>query len=505
MLIDAEQLESESGIEAQVIIVGGGMAGILLARELGNSGIDVVILESGAQQPEPRVQALYQGKMTLTGPGNPIRELNAFPLASRARYFGGSGNVWGGKCAPLDPIDFEQRDWVAHSGWPMDRAALEPFYERACSFLDLPRFQVSAQAMLKVSEPLFGERSSKFVARPRAFSAYSGAVRDNRYADLKESLLAHPRVRVYLHANLTRINLSDDGEYVASLQVRTLNARKFLARAKTYVLATGGIENVRLLLASNDVHPNGIGNHSDWLGRAFQGHTVISQGARSSIALMRGNQELAIYNNNQRVTPHVVLGLSDTAQRRSKGVNFTMTMSGNATPEGPGLAVQALASGLAGAAVHASRRIYLMLEHTPNRESRVTLIPDDLDALHVPKVRIDMRYGATEFERFEWLVTALASELGLLAAGRLQWTIKREHLVQSMDEPSRHHMGATRMSPRARDGVVDQDCRVHGVRNLYIAGSSVFPTSGIANPTLTLLALAYRLSDHLRNLSGASP
>ena len=137
-----------------------------------------------------------------------------------------------------------------------------------------------------------------------------------------------------------------------------------------------------------------------------------------------------------------------------------------------------------------------MTEHTPNRDSRLTLVRDELDELRLPRIRLDMRYNELEINSLERSIRMLAAELGRLGAGRLQWSGRRDRIVAMMS-PSRHHMGTTRMSTSAHDGVVNEQCRVHGVDNLYVAGSSVFPTSGIANPTLTLLALAYRMGDHL--------
>jgi choline dehydrogenase-like flavoprotein len=138
-----------------------------------------------------------------------------------------------------------------------------------------------------------------------------------------------------------------------------------------------------------------------------------------------------------------------------------------------------------------------MIEHTPNRDSRITVSREQRDELGLPRVHLDMRYGEPEFDSIAAAIGCLATELGSLDIGRIRWAGKREQLVQCMDSPSRHHMGATRMATSPRQGVVDEHCRVHGIDNLYIAGSSVFPTSGIANPTLTLLALTFRLGDRL--------
>lgn len=498
MLLDTEELATGSLLEATLIIAGGGMAGLLLARQLGDAGIDVIVLESGGQAQDARVQSLYAGRMTLGAPGNPDRDLDDYLISSRVRCLGGSGNVWGGKCAPLDPLDYQKREWVAHSGWPVTRATMQPFYDRACDLLQLPHFTDDPKVMTGAAESLFDGRSTRFTARPRCYTRTSGASDGGAYHAYKQAAAQHERVRIYLKANLGRIELSDDGQRVTSLEVRCLNGRTHRARADSYILAMGGIENARLLLFSDDVHRGGIGNHSGWLGRGFQGHATIRQDARTSLMLMRSATALAPLNPANRSKPHIVLGMSDAAQRDAKGVNFTVTVTRRVEPGvGSGAAVQSLARRLTDVTTSDRYLTYFMIEHTPNRDSRLTLMADERDELQMPRIRLDMRYSAVELESFAPTVAMFASELGRCQAGRVQWRGEKADLIAAMSL-SRHHMAATRMAVNAKDGVIDEHCRVHGVRNLYVAGSSVFPTSGIANPTLTLLALALRLGDHLR-------
>jgi choline dehydrogenase-like flavoprotein len=496
LLIDAETLGNGSLIEGEIVIVGGGLAGITLARQLGDAGHDVVVLESGGEKPDERTQALYAGTMTLSGNGSGSRQLNEYPITSRVRCFGGSGNVWGGKCGPLDPMDFEKRAWIPYSGWPFGRRALQPYYDRACALLELPNFDAPNGGISGMRDGVFAGRTEAFTPRPRCYSSYTGANDGKQYDAFKRAAAEHHRIRTYLHANLTHIRMRSDGEQVESLHIRCLDGREHTARARTYVLATGGIENARVLLASNDVHVTGIGNHSDWLGRGFAGHSTVSQADAPSVWLMRDAAEIAAYDTQPRNRPHVVIGASDAVQTRTQGVNFTTTLAGpmNAASDSSS-AVQTLAARLSGSRVQAHRGAYFMLEQTPNRSSRITLTAER-DALGMPRVHIDMRYNALELDCLARMVALLARELGRLEVGRVRWTARREELIELMSL-SRHHMGVTRMAVSPSDGVVDPHCRVHGVRNLYVAGSSVFPTSGIVNPTLTLLALAYRLGDHL--------
>jgi choline dehydrogenase-like flavoprotein len=509
VLIDAEQLASGSLIAGEVIIAGAGLAGIALARQLADAGHDVVVLESGGEKPDPRIQQLYAGRMTLGGPGSAPRELDTYLIDSRLRCLGGSGNIWGGKCGPLDPVDFEKRDWIPWSGWPLSRRDMQPYYDRACALLDLPKFDAANGGLAGIREGLFEERSASFTPRSRCYTRMTGLAGQGHYDGYRKSATSHPRVRVHLHANVTRIQLNEDGNRVESLEVRCLDGRRHQARARAYVLAMGGIENVRLLLVSDDVQRTGIGNHSDWLGRAFAGHTTVSHPDTPLVTLTRRADAVAAYNPDARDRPHIVIGASDAAQRQMKTANFTTTLT-RAPQEIPATAraVHAIAARLSGQREPGLQRTsasspprsahlgaYFMLEQTPNRDSRIALT-HERDELGVRRVRVDMRYNAIELDTLRTMASALARELGRLEAGRMRWPGQPTDVVSLMSL-SRHHMGATRMSVTPREGVVDAHCRVHGVSNLHVAGSSVFPTGGITNPSLTLLALGYRLGDRL--------
>ncbi len=497
MLIDAEALEDGAIIEGRFVIVGGGIAGLALARQLADVGHEVTILESGGEAPEPRVQALYAGHASLGAPGNATRDVSDFLISSRQRCLGGSGNVWGGKCAPLDELDFESRAWVPHSGWPVTRRQLMPYYDRACELLELPKFDAPESPVGQLRESVLAEKSKLFTPRPRCYTRYTGAAPGPHYPEFKRLAASHPRIRIYLRANVTHIQLDRDGQQCVSLAVQCLNGRRHQARGGTYILATGGIENARLLLASNDVQRTGIGDHSDWLGRGFLVHTTIARSPGTALSLMRKPADLASYDIGARDRPHVVIGSSNLSQSQTRTGNFTATIAGN--PRGSNaaaMAVQAIAQRVLSAEAATAQSVYFMVEQTPNRESRMTLSAQERDELGMSRVQLNLHYSDLSLDTLGKSVSRLGSELGRLEAGRLQWDTPRHEVVENM-YLSRHHMGATRMAHSRRDGVVDENCRVHGMKNLYIAGSSVFPTSGIANPTLTLLALGFRLGDHL--------
>lgn len=499
---DARTLPDASLIEADLIIVGGGMAGLAMAYEFIGSEVQVVILESGGPDPDVEIQSLYDGTGTMSGPGNPDLPINSYLGQSRVRALGGSGHVWGGKCGPLDAVDFEARPEVALSGWPFGRVELKPFFDRACDRLRLPRFPVDAGPPEGPALPALGAPDGALRPSPRAYSPVSGRVDPQGFAAFRDAPGQAPNIHVHLHANVTDIRLAADGS-VDRLEVRCLTGTSHIARAGAYVLATGGVENARLMLASRNDRPEGVGNAAGWVGRCFQGHVVITTGdndprGEAEIAFTTG-ADLSLYDNGARDRPHAVFVLAPEVQRRLGAGNCTLTLSIRPKPDAPAETVVAAAAQLA-AAVEGSgpRRLdyFLMSEEAPNPDSRIVL-SDQADPLGQPRAHLDWRYTQADWDSLAASARAFAIAFGAQGLGRVCWPIESGQVIASMG-PSRHHMGTTRMAVDPARGVVDADCRVHGMSNLYVAGSSVFPTSGLVNPTLTLTALAIRLADHLK-------
>ncbi len=499
--IDARTLPEATEIEADLILIGGGMASISIAKQWAGAGRSVAILESGGRDRDMEIQALYAGAGTMRAPGNPDRNIDSYLIQSRARWYGGSGNVWGGKCGPLDPADFERRDWLDRTGWPVTRAQMDPYYDRACDLMQIPRFTRDWDNDPDAARPPLNI-NDHFFSSPRVFTALSGEVDSAKFDAFRNDFVeASDNIRVYLHANVTNIALRR-GNRVQGLEVRCLNGRRHTARGRNYVLATGGIENVRLLLASG-----GIGNHSDLLGRCFQGHVTFgvyenAEGLNTMLCVSDG-RSMSLYADSGRANTHCVIATSLEGQRRFGTGNFTTTLFDPRDPPRPeDAAVLALASTLdahgSGARHHPC---FFMSEQFPHLESRLTLLPEHTDPLGMPRLHLDWVYSERDLDNLERSIAALGDALGAQGKGRVRFPVPREQLLSILNM-SRHHMGTTRMSAEAEHGVVDENCRVHGVSNLYIAGCSVFPTSGIANPTLTIIALAMRLSDHLKRDMG---
>lgn len=503
MLVDADDWRDGTTISADLCILGAGAAGVTLAHSLRDTTHSIAVFESGAITTEAPTQALYAG----TYSGN-IPSVNASYLSgSRIRMFGGSTNLWGGYCRPLDPLDFTEREWVPDSGWPISRTDLDPFYRAASAELGIPTFDAPPEyladpkyAALFASESL-GERLYQF-----------------RYVNLGtrhlDDFKASKKTTVYLHANAVDLALNPAGSAIDHVALATLSGKRATARAKLFVLATGGIENARLLLASRGVNPKGVGNDADLVGRYFMEHPCIANLGPlfvwKRLSLSRYDVKVvdreALPGSAPTMGTAMFIAPSDATLRARKLVSVTAQLSLGSTLNG-GLnefdhSVMRAAADLDGETAHGGfveperAALAFTSENAPNRESRVKL-GTELDPLGVPKPDLDWRLGNQELEAILALAEMLAGVAGNLRLGRARLTPTRDDLLHSVGWGN-HHMGTTRMSSDPKRGVVDANCQVHGVGNLFVAGSSVFPTSGAANPTYTILALALRLSKHLR-------
>ncbi len=498
MLIDARELDQGTLLEADVCVVGGGAAGIMLAIELKDSGLSVVLLESGGFQYDPASQALYGGNET----GSYLRPESEYLTVTRLRHFGGTTGHWGGWCRPHDPEDFERRSWVENSGWPLERTDLDPHYEHVNRALDLPPFDDAANT---AGLPLIFPPEAAF----ETTLMHVNAVRFSRRYGRVLRRAKRKAVRVAMYANLTEIEVDENAARVEAVAAATLDGVRFRVRARSYVLATGGIENARLLLASNRVAENGLGNDHDWVGRCFMEHPFVRVGHLVAVdpRLTHGDDPYSSRPSSLRTARlYGLLRLRAEAQRRHRLLNGLVLLSRIGHRGFPELTREV--NRLAGELTETEEspqtptwEVHFAGEQIPNRASRVHLI-DERDALGMPRSGLDWRLSDQDTDNVHRTCQLLAAEIGASLGGRLRLLPERDDPFARWDW-SKHHMGTTRMAADPKQGVVDLDSRVHGIANLYVAGSSVFPTAGCSNPTLTLLALTVRLARHLEgSLSG---
>ena len=532
MFIDTRRVEQGTVIQTTVCIIGGGVAGITLAMELEKKGIDVCLLESGGFAPDSGTRDLYRGEDVGEWRYN-------FADGSRSRFLGGSSNCWGGWCRPLDPWDFEKRDWIAHSGWPFGLDELTPYYDRTHALLKLGPNNF---------EPDFWERS---IGRPdvRRMPLVTGKVRDTisqfsppaRFGKMyREALKRSQRIRVFLYANAVNIDTDNPATNVTRIQVATLTGRHMQVTATQYVLATGGIENARLLLASNKVQPCGLGNGNDLVGRFFMDHPRLFSGSIHFAAQWARNKlsDVKYHYMNAAVAAHGThiahqFALTPEVLEQEGLLNARVWFSSIFPGEGSEGAQalfrikQALLKkdqedwsltrdvltmiahpldtlGYGYTRLFQSRwlirgvKFQLIVEPEPNPDSRVMLSPSQKDRLGMSRVRVDWRLTSKVQRTFDRTLAIMADEMHRSGVARVELDPPIEGGKWPSDiEGTWHHMGTTRMHDSPKQGVVDRNCKVHGLSNLFVAGSSVFPTAGANFPTITLAALAFRLSEHL--------
>jgi len=513
MILDARSLPAEETIETDICIVGAGTAGITLARELIGQDFKVCLLESGGRETDQATQALYQGENV----GLPYYELDT----ARARYYGGSSNRWhvdlgdgrvGLRLRPFDQIDFERRDWVPHSGWPFDKAHLDPYYDRAQEICQITPLTFAAEdwadpetrPLLPLPQDTIQTIIYKFGWRGPFIHQYT---RETEQAG---------NITTILHANVLEIETDDLAQNVTGLKVATIEGNRFQIAAKLYVLANGGIEIPRLMLLSNKAQTTGLGNQHDLVGRYFMEHAHFWSGTfvPADAALPR---RMTLYNRLNRVNGVPVMGklaLNPEIIRREKLLNQNIQLMPKVVSRAikfPDVPVNSGKPSLVNVyrkgrrvlenkvMVRSGVNVFVfanMSEQAPNPDSRV-LLGEEKDIFGQNCTQLDWR--VTELDI--WSIRRTQEIIGeaLAQAGLGQVVIELKN-----DKPPRnlhggyHHMGTTRMHANPKEGVVDANGRVHSLSNLYIAGPSVFPTGGYANPVLTLVALTVRLADHLK-------
>ncbi|MEL7504174.1 MAG: GMC family oxidoreductase [Cyanobacteria bacterium J06554_6] len=549
MLIDARTLPNDTSIETDICIVGAGPAGITLAREFKNSHFNVCLIESGGLETDAETQLLSKGEI-ISSDSYPKDELEA----GRQRQLGGASNRWhidlgyqtGVRHAPLDPIDFQSRDWLPHSGWCLSYTNLIPYYEKAQQVCQIGPFDYDSPAWLTPDrQPLPVDpnslKTTLFQFGPQNIFAQQYGV------EISQSR----NISLYLYANATELITTTSDSRITGLRLACLNGNRFRLTARFYVLAMGGIENARLLLASNQTHTQGLGNEYDLVGRFYMDHP----GFRIGAFIPRKRQQIAqmgLYDLHQAKGIPVAgkLSLTSALMQREQIVNtsiwFFPRPRGHQSP-----AVEALRSllrssrrgrdladltsqakkilgGLDDITAVATRSLFgrqprlidaacggwsyqkncdrdyaffevsAQVEQAPNPDNRITL-SQDRDVLGLPRTTLHWRWSDIDLYSLRKTQQILQREIEQAKLGR--FVPDTEEKMLSKLYSAHHHMGTTRMHSNPSHGVVDQNCRVHSCPNLFIAGSSIFPTGGYANPTLTIVALSLRLADYIRNVS----
>lgn len=545
MYLDARRVPEGQVVESDVCIIGAGPAGITIGRTLAGSSLKVCILESGGPDEDAETQALAEGEVV----GRPYYPLNE----TRYRVLGGSSNRWAGWCRPLEPIDLEERDWVPNSGWPIDWPEIKPYLEEAADVCQLEHRGFDTANWPHDIPALYGPH---FIGSGVETSIWQCSPPTKFGMVYRDELKQARNVSVYLYANATELQTDPHAQHVTSAAVACLNGRRFRVKARAFVIAAGAIETARLLLASNAVKAEGLGNEHDLVGRYFMEHPHVVtgrirvaqyedakrpflpaldralRGAYSRVALQRPSGGIkAAYTLRPDVqrrerllnfSAHLTTGSFE--RRADSGAYHSLKLvvgnlrsprriaeqiKNRSLPAGMSTHLKRIATNLdeVGSTVikeivqrPTSLEVFAQSEQCPSPESRVTL-SETRDVLGMQRPRLEWRLNALDkwsIKRSQELLGERLEAAGLGILEPAAWLVEDDQTWGASLHGGHHHLGTARMSRDPAKGVVDAAGRVHGMENLYVSDSAVFPTGGYANPLLTIVALALRSARHLR-------
>ncbi|MEK7950838.1 GMC oxidoreductase [Luteolibacter soli] len=553
MVEDARSIPADSELSADLCIIGGGSAAISLALEYLKSGRQVILLPGGGPNQTAASIDLYRGRVSPSGTHEPLEE-------NRLRMWGGTTTVWGGRIVPFDEVDFAKRQWISETGWPISLESLRNSISRACELSEAGIADFDAHSVFpeKQTEIITGFDNKELVSWPlERWSVPTDF--SKRY---RPDLDAAPNVRVLLHAHAIHLQMDAGGQRLMHVDAACSPGSNFRIKARDTVVACGALENARLLLASQDVLPAGIGNERDLVGRYYQSHRFGVCGTaelkdfsknfiydfekdadgiycRRRFWLTPQAQERHQVGNAVGFFFRTVSGASEHRNAMVSSVLLAKTLLGGAK-KGPKRLCQIVKEQRHDLATHLGivlkdgpsvfgqlaavaytryfqkRRLPMVLppkktnrfplffqtEHAPLADSRVVLDPTCRDDFGMPRLDVRIRFSEVDFRTITTFVRVFQQRLESSGLGTFHLTdAEKEFLADPSRQPfnsNSHNIGTTRMAENPTNGVVDLNCKVHGVDNLYMAGSSVFPTSSHANPTLMIVALSLRLADHLK-------
>lgn len=521
MIIDT-YTEKRENYEADICIIGAGAAGITIAKELSDTNLDVIILETGGYEIEDDVNTLSEGTVDYSDGG-----LSYVMTGTRIMALGGTTNVWGGMSAPFTEMEMQERDWVPHSAWPIKRKDLDPYYIRAHKLLELGEYDYDVKKHIKEYNKTVipFDSSGSIEHKLFRFSGASDIPPDKRlkYGPLRfkrEALKLKNKKNIIflLHAHCTHFHSDESNQYIHSADITNFKGWKGNVKARVFVLAAGAMNNVKILLNTEKDGRPAIGNTNDQVGRYFMEHPHITCGfifSTKETKWATGYKRYGSPEGKKSVTFWPTVGPTDKAQRKYKIANFSASLeplSGEKREENsfPASANYdffkkldySSATGTSSLTPDNAQTatIYCRMEQSPNPESRIYL-KDEKDQLGLKQIALHWKMTDLDMRTAKVSTRLIAEEIGRLSYGRVrlaEWQYDNRPWNKVPPLWGCHHMGTTRMGENKKTSVVDANCKIHSVDNMYVAGSSIFTTSGYANPTLNLVVLAMRLADHLK-------
>ncbi|HEX9200593.1 MAG TPA: GMC oxidoreductase [Acidobacteriaceae bacterium] len=525
--------------------MGTGPVGMALALEFERLGHEVLVLESGGKDVDPSLGEASRAEIVDADRHAPME-------IAVVRALGGTSWTWGGRCVAYDDVDWVPREFVADAHWPVSGEEIRPFYKRATEYLlcGSDAFRLPYKRTLTDGLTLDGverwAREAKVILEHR------------------ERLLASERIRLSLKSTVTGLNLSADTTRIESLTVNTPDGTRTL-RARQIVLAMGGVETTRLLLHVQQTSPHLFGGIDGPLGRYYMGHISgkiasiqFSDPATIDDLDFKLDTCGAYYRRRLMLTTeeqitHRVLNTAFWPDNppfydpsHGSGVLSAVFLALAFPPTGRYLLPEAirlihtgpkpypLAAHMWNAIVGAPRgakdifgilsnrfikkpkkpgfmvrnrggkyALHYHAEQIPHRDSRITL-GGEVDAFGLPRAVIDLRFTEQDVQSVIDSHRLLDRALQANGIGRLEYWYSEEQVqerIYAQAADGFHQVGTTRMGGDPAQSIVDADLKVHGLDNLYVASSSVFPTTGQANSTLLAVAFAVRLAERLTTLN----
>jgi len=486
MITDTKQASSKI---YDVCVIGAGAAGITIASKLANAKINVLLCEGGQDDFSEESQSLYKGKVVA----DPELDI----MYSRLRYFGGTTNHWGGYCRPLDEYDFTERSFDSSiPTWPINKATLSKYLGDACKILEI-------QNDFKDHElgGYFKQADFKLSGPVRFKAKYLDVLKKSKYCEL------------LFNANL--FSLETDGNYIKEAVFKTDKNNSFKIRSKFYVLATGGIENSRLLLWSNKLSDGRLIKNSNDLGKYWMSHPHFTLGnilmwgdkdpLPDGLVNYAPTKEFLDRNKIMNIALRVDPILRADPPEGGVGALTVPLHDKDQTNEKIAIEIFKIAPLLAQGLLESGYKIFVRQllgtwEQVPDPNNKI-ILSDTPDRLGIPTLELHWRKKKSEYRAAKTTAYEFAKFIAVNNLGRAKlsdWLInEKDPPVDDEEHLYGHHLGGTRMSDSPSSGIVDENCKLFDQSNMYVVGGSVFPRGGYANPTLTIVQLSLRLADHL--------
>jgi choline dehydrogenase-like flavoprotein len=552
MFIDAESLENDITFRSDIAVVGSGPAGIVLALELTKSGYEVALIESGRLNFSEATQKL--GEASLFDP-----QFHAPMTECTRRQLGGTSIIWGGRCLPYDPIDFDQRSYIPHSDWPVTYSEIAGYFQRACEYFFCGKSEFNINNIPNI------EQKSLVPGLPDEDVLTSSLERwslpTNFGKEYFNDLQKSEKIKVIYGLTCTEIETNEKGDQVEVIHGKTLGGKTIHVKCPKYVLAGGAVNTTRLLLASDRRHAGGIGNHSGLLGKFYMGHIsgdiavvhfttlpkdtiygfdrdqdniyvrrrfsftreFLNENQLPNIVAWLGSPKFGDPSHKNGILSSAYLALNlpilknyltSTAMRKAaigkedQGIYWAHVLNVLKDFKQALTFVPTFGYGryiakrkIPALFVYSGANEYPLHYHSeqvPNINSTVTL-SDERDEIGMRRLNIDLQFSQQDVDGVIKAHQYWDQYLRKHNCGYLKYVANDlQGSVWQQAGDGFHQVGTTRMSEHPSDGVVGTNCNIHGLDNLFVASSSIFVTSGQANSTFMIVAFALRLADHLK-------